>query len=287
MMFLYILTPNSAYLACLSLTNAVDLAAAPVIPWDQFNLDSLRQAYGDMLDRYPVPAVIGNRGPHTVNGLTRFKQVFIDSLFPRLSHPIQTGTAVLGDRLGATLPNVSINKDTIVDRSRRSGLSLISDDGTHFLVSCVLMASQWDSTQLEISYSLGDEVFQPLWRVAAYCVATDTRYRFVLTPDEVVVLRVSGTAYDYGQPCCIEWKAVPWDASGPDTLTVSLSLWFIAMMSLNPAHHGLCPPGLTRPLNLWLRYQDPAGVTAYKHHLSLRQSFAPPSGVPIEDAPSA
>ncbi|KAK2681785.1 hypothetical protein RAB80_003578 [Fusarium oxysporum f. sp. vasinfectum] len=246
-------------------TNAADLDGAQIMRWDQFNIDSLRQAYGDILDRYPVPTVIGHHGPHAVNGLRRFKQVFMDNLFPRLAHPIQTGATVLGARLGAALPNVSIEKDTVVDWPRRSGLSLVSDDGTHFLVGCVLMESQWDSTRLESSHYLEDLAFLPLRRVATYCLATDTRYGFVLTPGEVVVVRVSGTAYDYGQPCRIEWQAVPWGASGPDTLTA-------------------VAPRAAPPLNLWLRYQDPAGVAAYKHHLSLRQAFCLPAGAPVDDA---
>lgn len=264
-------------------TNAADLAVTQIVRWQSFNLDCLRQAYGDILDDYPVPTVVSRLGPHVVNGINQFKQVVIDYIFPRLTHPLQTGATVLGARLGAGLPNVSFKKDTIVDWPRRSGLSLISDDGIHFLVGCVLMGSQWDSAWLERSYVLGD-VSQPLRRVAAYCLATDTRYGFVLTPKEVVVVRVSGTAYDARQPCRIEWQAVPWDASGPDTLTVNLSLWFISMMSLNPNHHGLCPPGAAPSLNLWLRYQDPAGSIAYKHHLSLRQAFCLPTGAEAEDA---
>ncbi|KAF4436376.1 hypothetical protein FACUT_6470 [Fusarium acutatum] len=205
-------------------TNVADLAGAQIVRWHHFNVDCLRQAYGDILDDYPVPTVSSHLGPHTVNGLNRFKQVVIDNLFPSLAHPIQTGANVLGARLGAGLPNVFFKKDTVVDWPRRSGLSLVSDDGTHFLVSCVLMGSQWSSSRLERSHFLGEAANLPLRRVAAYCVATDTRYGFVLTPGEVVVVRVSGTAYDYGQPCRIEWQAVLWSASGPDTLTVNLSL---------------------------------------------------------------
>ncbi|KAG5801571.1 hypothetical protein H9Q71_013849 [Fusarium xylarioides] len=223
-------------------TKAAILAGAQIVRWHDFNVDCLGQAYGDILDEYPVPTVIGHLGPHTVNGLNRFKQVVIDNLFPSLAHPIQTGATVLGTRLAAGLPKVLFKKDTVVGWPRRSGLSLVSDDGTHFLVGCVLMGSQWSSSRLERSHFLGEAATLPLHRVAAYCIATDTRYGFVLTPGEVVVVRVSGTAYDYDQPGRIEWQAVPWGASGPDTLTVNLSLWFISMMSLNPTHHGLCPP---------------------------------------------
>ena len=126
----------------------------------------------------------------------------------------------------------------------------------------------------------------PLRRVAAYCLSTDTRYGFVLTPGEIVLVRVSGTAYDNTQPCLIEWKAVPWGASGPNTLTVSLSLWFIAMMSLNPIHGKLCPPGTAPPVNFWWKYKDPAGTVIYQHHLSLRQVLASPAGVTVHDTSS-
>ncbi|KAF5564914.1 hypothetical protein FPHYL_4508 [Fusarium phyllophilum] len=84
-------------------TNATNLAGAQIVRWHDFNVDCLRQAYGDILDEYPVPTVIGHLGPHTVNGLNRFKQVVIDNLFPSLAHPIQTGATVLGARLGAGL----------------------------------------------------------------------------------------------------------------------------------------------------------------------------------------
>ncbi|SCO77068.1 uncharacterized protein FRV6_01280 [Fusarium oxysporum] len=249
-------------------TNAADLDGAQIVRWDQFNIDSLRQAYGDILDRYPVPTVIGHHGPHAVNGLRRFKQVFMDNLFPRLAHPIQTGATVLGPALELRFR---------MSRSRRiQSWTGLADLG---YLSSLMTEPIFSSHYLE------DLAFLPLRRVATYCLATDTRYGFVLTPGEVVVVRVSGTAYDYGQPCRIEWQAVPWGASGPDTLTVSLSLWFVAMMSLNPTHHRLLPPGAAPPLNLWLRYQDPAGVAAYKHHLSLRQAFCLPAGAPVDDAP--
>ncbi|KAF5634640.1 hypothetical protein F52700_5833 [Fusarium sp. NRRL 52700] len=225
------------------LTKAAVLGHAQIMPWGDFNADCLHQAYGDILSDYPVPTVIDHLGPHTVNGLNRFKQVVIDNLCPRLAHPIQTGRIVLGTRLRVKLQHICFKKDTVLDWPHRSALSLVSDDGTHFLVSCVLMGSQWNSAQVERSHVLGNMVHLPLRRVAAYCLATDTRHGFILTPREVVVVRVSGTAHDHDQPCRIEWQAVPWDASGPGTLTVNLALWYISMMSLNPTHHGLCPPG--------------------------------------------
>ncbi|KAI7772110.1 hypothetical protein LZL87_009273 [Fusarium oxysporum] len=268
-------------------TNVAEIFNPQIAHWDDFDLLSLRQAYGDLLEHYPVPRVASSRSPLRVRGLNAFKAICVDHVFPRLMQPIKSGATALENRLGHRLPDVSMRKDTVVDWPLRSGLSLTSDDGAHYLVSCVFLETQWTSAMIESAQSSGDIACLPLRRVAAYCVSTDTRYGFVLTPGEAVVVRVSGTAHEKTQPCLIEWKAVPWGASGPDTLTVSLSLWFIAMMSLNPTHRALCPPGTAPPVNLWWKYRDPAGTATYQHHLSLRQVFAPPAGVPVKDAPPA
>ncbi|KAJ4006066.1 hypothetical protein NW752_001313 [Fusarium irregulare] len=267
-------------------TNVADITNPKIAHWNDFDLDSLRQAYGDLLEQHPVPRVASSHSPLKVNGLTDLKKVFVDHVFPRLMQPIKTGATVLGGRLGDILPDVSMCKDTLVERRYRSALSLMSDNGVHYLVSCVLLETQWTSAMVESTNS-GAVACLPLRRVAAYCLSTNTRYGFVLTPGEIVVVRVSGTAYDKTQPCLIEWKAVPWNASGPNTLTVSLSLWFIAMMSLNPTHRVLCPPGTAPPVNLWWKYKDPAGTVIYQHHLSLRQVLAPPAGVTVHDTSSA
>ncbi|RFN52861.1 hypothetical protein FIE12Z_2874 [Fusarium flagelliforme] len=268
--------------------NVADIANPRIAHWDDFDLYSLRQAYGDLLEQYPVPRVAMPRYPLECNRVNQLKGIFIDHVFPRLAQPIKTGATVLEDRLGHGLPDVSMGSDTQVEGHYRSGLSLTSSDGVeHYLVSCVLMETQWTSAMVESAENSGHITCLPLRRVAAYCVSTDTRYGFVLTPGEIVVVRVSGTAHDKTQPCLIEWKAVPWGASGPNTLTVSLSLWFIAMMSLNPTQRKLCPPGTTHPVNLWWKYRDPTATVTYQHHLSLRQVVHPLPGVIVQDAPSA
>ncbi|KAH7184706.1 uncharacterized protein B0J16DRAFT_268229 [Fusarium flagelliforme] len=267
--------------------NVADIANPRIAHWEDFDLHSLRQAYGDLMEQYPVPRVAMPRSPFECKRLIQLKRIFINHVFPRLVQPIKTGATVLEDRLGDGLPDVSMRSDTLVEWPYRSGLSLISDNEVHYLVSCVVLGTQWTSAMVENASSSGGEECLPLRRVAAYCVSTDTRYGFVLTPEEIVVVRVSGTAHDKTQPCLIEWKAVPWSASGPNTLTVTLSLWFIAMMSLNPAHRALRPPGAVPPVNLWWKYRDPAGTVTYQHHLSLRQVVRPLTGVIVQDAPSA
>jgi len=278
-------TSKSAKLAS---TNVADIANPRIAHWDDFDLHSLRQAYRDLLEQYHVPKLAGSRSPLEVTGVTDLKRIFVDHVFPRLMQPIKIGATALEKRLGQSLPDVSMCKDTPVELPYRSGLSLTSsDDGAHYLVSCVVLETQWTSAKIESAKNSGDVACLPLRRVAAYCVSANTRYGFVLTPGEIVVVRVSGTAYDKTQPCLIEWKAVPWGASGPNTLTVSLSLWFIAMMSLNPIHRALLPPGMAPPVNLWWKYRDPAGMVTYQHHLSLRQDPTLCAGFTVQDAPSA
>ncbi|KAG5746060.1 hypothetical protein H9Q70_011258 [Fusarium xylarioides] len=85
-------------------TIAAGLGHAQIMPWSDFNVECLHQAYGDILHDYPVPTVISHLGPHTVNGLNRFKQVVIDNLFPSLAHPIQLAQPYSGPALELGYP---------------------------------------------------------------------------------------------------------------------------------------------------------------------------------------
>ncbi|RBR11251.1 uncharacterized protein FIESC28_09135 [Fusarium coffeatum] len=136
-------------------TNVADIANPGIAHWDDFDLDSLRQAYGDLLEEHPVPRVASSHSPLKINGLTDLKKIFVDHVFPRLMQPIKTGATALGDRLGDRLPDVSMCKDTLVERRYRSALSLISDKGVHYLVSCVLLETQWTSAMVESAKNSG------------------------------------------------------------------------------------------------------------------------------------
>ncbi|KAK4213715.1 hypothetical protein QBC37DRAFT_267172, partial [Rhypophila decipiens] len=77
----------------------------------------------------------------------------------------------------------------------------------------------------------------PLRQIATYCVHGGTRYGLIFTARELVVLRVFKTSPGNDRQASVrmEWKAIPWSASGPQ-LTVNLALWALIMMAVNDRH---------------------------------------------------
>ncbi|KAF4339681.1 hypothetical protein FBEOM_6390 [Fusarium beomiforme] len=257
-----------------------------IVQWTHFNIDVIRQAYGDILENDLVPRLPGSQAPHAVTGLDDLKGIFKDYVFPSLIQPIQTGAEKPMSRTGGDIPHVNIVKNEKVKQGKTSGLSVMSGTEKNLIVSCVFLETQWKSTDLVTAPFPRDLAAEPLLRVASYCLLANTRYGLILTPGELVVIRVSGTAGDSRRRCLIELQAVPWSASGPNTLTVGIALWFLTMMSLNYQHQMICPQEETHSLNLWWRGQNlPERRYVYRHHLSMREIFELPMGAKYKDTP--
>jgi hypothetical protein len=110
----------------------------------------------------------------------------------------------------------------------------------------------------------------PFRQVLTYCVNNNTRYGYILTPAEAVVLRVYEDPGTPGSPWRVQHAAIPWEWSGEGTLTMNLAIWALYMMSLNDEHRAIRTSDQTLPLNIW--WIDPsrngARPSTYEHHLS-------------------
>jgi len=115
----------------------------------------------------------------------------------------------------------------------------------------------WHSNDLE---TLAEKSECPIHHLAVYANHDETRYGFVLTDQEVIVVR---TFYDNSHALGEEWQAISWDASGDGTLTPSLAVWFLVMMALNEEHRRVHPWAGTLPLNVWWRKRDSEGPVVY------------------------
>ncbi|KAF4960610.1 hypothetical protein FSARC_10424 [Fusarium sarcochroum] len=252
--------------------------------WDEFNLQVLSDAFGDILNRHVHPSNHAQPGPFTINGLGDLRAMCIRSIFPLLTQPIAIGAAEIGSRINYIFPPIYAEQNQSLRISRISALSFMADFNgsprTQLVVSCVLHGTQWNSTAL--SGSLHSAALLPIRRIATYCILANTRYGFILTAQELVVVRVSGTAYEVQKPGQVEWQAIPWDASGPNVLTVTLSLWFLVMLSLRDTCRSICAPDQVPPLHRWWKYQKPQ-VTIFHHHISMRESFDHPAGASVEE----
>ncbi|SPJ81633.1 uncharacterized protein FTOL_09038 [Fusarium torulosum] len=186
------------------------------------------------------------------------------------------------------MPNVETVRDDQIAFGYRSGLSVllrdtsISKTPARLVVSCFYHASTWQSNLL--LQELARQGLLPLQRLATYCLLSNTRYGFIFTSAELVVVRVSGTtACRPVAPCRVEWRSIPWSASGPGVLTVKFSLWSLVMMSLQAEYRAICTPERILPVHLWWRYRNCERREVFRHHLCMREVFQRPIGAVVED----
>lgn len=87
---------------------------------------------------------------------------------------------------------------------------------------------------------------KPLEQIATYCRVGETRYGYVVTQNELVVLRarrISKTDPNSSQKsAAFEYKAIPWSEYGPGKLTVNLAIWALGCMGMNTEHRAMEKP---------------------------------------------
>lgn len=113
---------------------------------------------------------------------------------------------------------------------------------------------------LQKTHNVTEERLRPLEQLATYCRFGETRYGFILTQEELVAFRVRRLnpalipgVQSYDKPFAgIEYKSVPWDASGPGNLTVNLAIWALGCMGMND-HHRIMESSRGEPLDSMVR----------------------------------
>ncbi|KAJ4327421.1 hypothetical protein N0V84_002193 [Fusarium piperis] len=252
--------------------TAAHTSSFEVSNWTEFNFETLMEAYGDILSEQVQAMSHAPTGLPSIRRLADLKTVGQTYLFPTLQYTLDAGARHIGIRLGHHLPRFEFLPSQPLG-GLRPAFTLSSDSQDILVVSCVQFAKQWNSSDL---LDTSGSAKHPIGRLVTYCKAAGTRYGFVLTSSEVVVVRVSMVASS--RNFHVEWQAIPWGASGEQTLTVNLGLWFLAMMSLNGDHRRLCCLTELVPLNVWSRSVDSDGRIVYQHHLSMRKRFDLPAG---------
>lgn len=84
---------------------------------------------------------------------------------------------------------------------------------------------------------ISQERFRPLAQMATYCRYGQTRYRYIITQTELVVLRIRRVKAQQAKKlsAAIEYKSIPWEGS-QDGLTVNLAIWALGCMGMNDDH---------------------------------------------------
>lgn len=262
-----------------------------VVDWDGFNIESLKQAYDDILSSsLDIQVRDSDSESDEVNTLKQLKSACEKDILQPVFQALVKGTNDIAGRLLQATPNVEIIVDDRFPSNRGyvSGLSLRSSDNAsnrtapaRLVMSCFYCASAWQSDRLR---QHSREALIPLRRLARYCLESNTRYGFIFTHEEIVVMRVSAVeSVRSWASCQVEWQSIPLSSSGPNVLTAKLSLWFLTMMSLHTDYRAICAPEQLLRVDHWWRHRNCNRKVVFQHHLSMRVVAKEPADAHVED----
>ncbi|CVK93789.1 uncharacterized protein FMAN_03149 [Fusarium mangiferae] len=220
--------------------------------WVDFNLQNIISAYGHILSRHASSLQKVNlenaQAEEQVRNVTELKKAvyhWLDSICVPLDAP-------LIPKKGSQ-PNWSF---------------FTGQDHRIYLVTGTFRLSKaWSSEKLEQQTSRCNE---PIEQLARHAVEAETRYGFILSEREVVVVCFYNTKQG---KLAAKWQPVPRSACSQDMLTANLAIWTLTMMGLNDQHRSVLQEAYTMPLNAWL-----AQPGHYRNHLSGRVLSNLPTG---------
>lgn len=249
--------------------------------WEDFTYENITAAFHNVLqndeilqasvieDREGSPSVIISED--AVDDVTSWWNVQV------CRKPLKKGAAIIQEQLG--LPESSItfqlNKGAVLAQNgngttgKPDWVIFNRENGKVVPLVCGenKLSTKWNSDKHKLRKAFQGNWIWPFRQVLTYCVATRTRYGCLMTPDELVVLRVYLNGSGQSESWNVQYKAIPWDDSG-NKLTINLGIWALGMMALNSGHRPIAPKSNTLPLNVWWITRTKKGKEAYEHHLS-------------------
>lgn len=118
-------------------------------------------------------------------------------------------------------------------------------------------SKSWKSSVVLGGKSASDTSMRPINQITTYCMLGNTRYGWIMSDHELVVCRVCYVLDGNKKIWKVEYKAIPWDAAGPRTLTVNLSIWWLGMMGTSERYRAVQPKDKMIPINFW--WEDKSG----------------------------
>ncbi|KJK76570.1 hypothetical protein H634G_08158 [Metarhizium anisopliae BRIP 53293] len=223
-----------------------------VVIWDEFNLKTLNESYGHLLDvAVPDTLLASPQADEVLAGLVVHTAEDINHLISWNYGLMEPTLRFAKSRLGLH-PGLALyqkystpDKSLMVSLPGAAGRLTVNhivalDDfpGGHLVVGLGRMSSKWSGRtvvhQLNSSTSVKKELIWPLRQLGNICKAAQTRYGYIQTDEELVVCCFSKIAQD-------EWKValmpVPWTRSGADVLTTDLALWWLCMLAMSAQCH--------------------------------------------------
>lgn len=266
--------------------------------WEDFTYNNILAAFHDILQKDEVlqASVINDRdgspsvivSEDSIDDVTSWWNVQV------CRAPLKKGAAAIQQQLGLPESSVTfqLNKGAVLTHNNNGTtgkpdwviFNRDKDGVTPLVCGENKLSTKWNSDKDKLLTKYKENWIWPFRQVLTYCIATDTRYGCILTPDEAVVIRVYLNGSNPPRRWNVQYKSIPWDDSG-NKLTINLGIWALGMMAINSGHRPIAPKPDTLPLNVWWITRTKKGKEAYEHHLSSCIAETRPSNADIRPQP--
>ncbi|KID82920.1 hypothetical protein MGU_09756 [Metarhizium guizhouense ARSEF 977] len=272
-----------------------------IAEWSEFNLESLNESYGHILNREVPGGILAPDLPNNelkISGVPDIRRLIewnrrvidIAEKFTKESLGIDTGVSLLND---VTTPNKSVKARirTIKARGTPDVDHVIALDD-HPLTNLVvgLVKSHWKfpaSVVVDDSQSTSVDQMWALGQLANLCKLAKTRYGYIMTDHALVACRYTifekDSEYHYGR-FKVALMPVPWSKRGPEQLTTDLALWWLCMLAASAPHNRSTLEHEMVPINKWeVKYYDDGRGWVRRHKYSgYEEPTEAPSPPPYE-----
>ncbi|KAF2669442.1 hypothetical protein BT63DRAFT_455423 [Microthyrium microscopicum] len=230
--------------------------------WKEFKLTNIRKIFDNAIDLAlkdtPTEAFRTiDSGPVELNDI--FKEDCLNSVIIRSIQPItvealsKTSQAIVEKDIfmhrgtAAKLPSKSrFQPDWAGKTSLRGDINALPGDTKVSKSWTSLMFKTQLNSKGEIKYEKSPYVW-PVRQVFHYCIKTHSRYGFIITDAELVVLRFGLASQQNGQASVekireyieddgyAEWQSIPWkhDSDNTGSLSINLALWVLHLLAVN------------------------------------------------------
>lgn len=215
--------------------------------WDEFNLNTLNESYGHLLDvALPEQVLVDIPEP-------RFEGVTI-KIDTDINHLVCWNNALMLPTLQFAKEHLGLDPGVILNlRSTTANKSFIAKvpnapprtvvdhvigldlfPGQNLVVGLGRPSVKWDGRKAADRIDvLCKEQLWPVRQLANICKEAKTRYGYIQTDQDLVVCCFSNTSDN--------WKAairpIPWSTYGTQALTTDLALWWLCMLAMSGHHH--------------------------------------------------
>ncbi|RSL58359.1 hypothetical protein CEP53_006160 [Fusarium sp. AF-6] len=235
--------------------------------WQDFSLTNLMTAYRHIFD-LPCPTNPASDEHHqfVIQTLDELKQHGIETLYHLLKCPLQHGIPKLKESVSCSTREVLCDFKAPATQIDWVWGVFYAKDKTNLVVSCSRLSNTFTSKDLQ---QKGPDAIYTLRQLATYAALGQTRYGFILTDQEVVVVCFHKSCRDVEQ-YMVKWEAIPWKTTDRDTLTAPLAVFSLVLMSLDDKQRHIVLDSKFLRLGGWTPGIPSPGMFFLSHHFLMR-----------------